>query len=59
MMKDMSVLREQMRRIDTIKEQLMDICCILEEEGFDQKAKSLDTLIGKLEWWEHTGACRK
>ena len=58
-MKDMNVLREQMRRIDSIKEQLMDICYILEEEGFDQKAKSLDTLIGKLEWWEHTGACKK
>lgn len=58
-MKDMSVLREQMERIDSIKEQLMDIRCILEGEGFDQKAKSLDTLIGKLELWEHTGACRK
>ena len=58
-MKDMNVLREQMRRIDCVKDTLMDIRSILEEEGFDQKAKSLDTLIGKLEWWEHTGACRK
>lgn len=58
-MKDMNVLREQISRIDTIKERLMHISYILEEEGFDQKAKSLNTLIGKLELWEHTGACGK
>ncbi len=58
-MKDMNVLHEQMRRIDCVKDTLMNIRGILEEEGFDQKAKSLDTLIGKLERWEHTGSCRK
>lgn len=58
-MKDPRVMKEQVRRVDCIKDELFKIVGELEETGFTQKAKSLHTLIGKLEYWQHTGEAAK
>lgn len=39
--------------IDSIKERLLNIAYELEEEGFRRKAKSLETIVAKLEEWEN------
>ena len=57
--KEIRVMKEQVRRVDCIKDELFKIVGELEEAGFTQKAKSLHTLIGKLEYWQHTGEAAK
>lgn len=53
-MKNDRVFKENLHKIDRIKDELFDVCCKLEESGNKMKAKSLRTIIDKLEYWEHT-----
>lgn len=40
--------------VNTIKDKLLTICYKLEEKGAVGKAKSLYTIVGRLEQWQHT-----
>ena len=40
--------------VNTEKERLMTIMWKLEEAGYKRKAKSLDTIIARIEMWQHT-----
>ena len=55
MIKEKDTFKQACDQIDTIKDKLFQIVYELEEAGYVRKAKSLDTLIGKLEALEHTG----
>ena len=55
MIEEKDTFKQACDHIDTIKDKLFQIVYELEEAGYVRKAKSLDTLIGKLEAWEHTG----
>lgn len=54
-----NVYENQIDRINPIKEQLMNIAAILEENGYIRKSKSLYTIVGRLEQWQHTDGKRK
>jgi hypothetical protein len=41
-------------KVDNIKSELISLSYDLEEHGFVRKAKSLRTIVEKLEQWEHT-----
>lgn len=40
--------------VDVVKERLLRVCYQLEEAGAIRKAKSLYTIVGRLEQWQHT-----
>lgn len=41
-------------KVDNVKSELLSLSYDLEEHGFVRKAKSLRTIVEKLEQWEHT-----
>lgn len=52
-MKDHDEIRQIKISANTAKERLMDIVNRLEEAGAAREAKSLGTIIGKLEAWQN------
>lgn len=52
-MKDMEFLRQKQSEASVAKERLIQIMSALEEEGFIRQAKSLSTIIWKLEAWQN------
>lgn len=52
-MKNMNFLREKQSDANAAKDKLIDIMHDLEEEGFIRQAKSLETIIIKLEIWQN------
>ena len=52
-MKDMEFLRQKQSEASVAKERLIQIMYALEEEGFIRQAKSLETIIWKLETWQN------
>ena len=52
-MKDMKFLRKKQSDVNIAKDRLIEIMYALEEEGFIRQAKSLDTIIVKLEVWQN------
>lgn len=46
-------IQYQKNRVNAEKSRLMDIASALEELGAIREAKSLKTLIGRLEEWQH------
>ena len=52
-MKDMEFLRQKQSDASVAKERLIQIMSALEEEGFIRQAKSLSTIIWKLEVWQN------
>lgn len=53
MKKDYEELYRLQNDANNAKERLMEICYKLEEAGFIRQAKSLDTIICKLEEWQN------
>jgi len=51
-MKDIELLRRKQEEASTAKYRLMNIMHELEEAGFIRQAKSLETIIIKLEMWQ-------
>lgn len=52
-MKNMELLRQKQSEANVAKDRLISIMYELEEGGFIRQAKSLDTIITKLEIWQH------
>lgn len=52
-MKDMEFLRQKQSEASVAKERLIQIMYALKEEGFIRQAKSLETIIWKLEAWQN------
>lgn len=44
----------KMYKVDNVKSELLSLSYELEEHGFIRKARSLRTIVEKLERWEHT-----
>lgn len=55
MIKEKDAFERTCDKIDSIKNVLISLVYQLEEEGYIRKAKSLRTIIARLEAWEHTG----
>lgn len=52
-MKDMERLNELQGKANKAKNALIDLEWELREAGFERKANSLSTIIGKLEAWQN------
>lgn len=52
-MKDMEKLHELQMKANSAKDKLISLEYELREAGFERKANSLSTIIGKLEAWQH------
>ena len=55
MIKEKDAFEKSCNKIDSIKQELMSLVYELEEDGYKRKAKSLETIVARLEAWEHTG----
>lgn len=53
MKKDQETLQEVIRSVDDIKYKLWQLAGHLEEAGYPGKAKSLRSIGGRLEDWQH------